>query len=130
VAGGASRAGQPGWACGHTPASPVLPLEASWEWRLSFADKLEGGEWHGDGDTVAGETLGICHPSSSHTQELTTSPTSARVAFQSCVHVHFISTDTVAGETLGICHSVTPSFVSHTNSQLDPQTLWAHFMFI
>jgi formate/nitrite transporter FocA (FNT family) len=24
---GAPRVGQPGWACGHTPASPVLPLE-------------------------------------------------------------------------------------------------------
>ena len=28
-AGGAPRVGQPGWACGHTPASPVLPLEGS-----------------------------------------------------------------------------------------------------
>jgi len=29
AAGGAPRVGQPGWAsvCGHTPASPVLPLE-------------------------------------------------------------------------------------------------------
>ena len=29
AAGGAPRVGQPGWACGHTPASPVLPLEGA-----------------------------------------------------------------------------------------------------
>ena len=27
AAGGTPRVGQPGWACGHMPASPVLPLE-------------------------------------------------------------------------------------------------------
>ena len=29
AAGGAPRMGQPGWTCGHTPASPVHPLEGA-----------------------------------------------------------------------------------------------------
>ena len=29
AAGGAPRVGQPGWACGHTLASPVLPLKGA-----------------------------------------------------------------------------------------------------
>ena len=30
AAGGAPRVGQPGWACGHMCASPVLPLYSPW----------------------------------------------------------------------------------------------------